>query len=654
MKLEKISINSFKSVIGQEIQVIENCISFIGLNESGKTNILQAIRSLQDNKHFSIKDKSKINGKLPNVSFNFSLDTSEKKHLNNKLNFNLTKNNQDAFKPFYQLSLSDVAITKYLSNLDDTFTTYISTTFTHSIKIKKDFVFIKKDHTIPSDVNIQINDKVFELRNLGALEKKYVPENYLDQYVDLTNITIESWLSMELRNLIPKMRPEVRYWEYDSQFLLPAEITYDEFVDDDGPYFNSAPLFNIFLISKALNIVNEDDLTLKIAEWKEDSGSRRKDSEIVTRDINLHIKKIWPDYDQELKIVLEESKITIHVNDPKSLNMNYYDMNMRSQGFKTFISFVLTVSTEVENGSLENYVLILDEPENHLHPSGVRYMKNELLKLSQSNNYVFFATHSIFMIDRENLRRHIIVSKKNELTKIIPVGRNNILQEEILYQALGTSLDEISIRNRNLLFEGETDVKLFSFYIEKCILQKQNKFKEHEIHDGGGTNLILKFFKAKYIPNDSKWILVLDNDKPGRKLKEELSRNVLPQVQENFSYHYYSEVLDYELEDILPKKIIEKSFVEARKTIKYNKQFEFDIDQSKPISSIINEYCSKNKIRNENLKTLNMNFKVKLEDNIDQLLREISMKKTIKERHKYFKETLPDYFAFINELIKPV
>jgi predicted ATP-dependent endonuclease of OLD family len=41
-----------------------------------------------------------------------------------------------------------------------------------------------------------------------------------------------------------------------------------------------------------------------------------------------------------------------------------------------------------------NKVILLDEPETHLHPSGQKYLRNELLKISE-NNLVIYATHSI-------------------------------------------------------------------------------------------------------------------------------------------------------------------------------------------------------------------------------------------------------------------
>jgi len=46
------------------------------------------------------------------------------------------------------------------------------------------------------------------------------------------------------------------------------------------------------------------------------------------------------------------------------------------------------------------------------------------------------------MIDRENINRHLIVTKKDEKTKIANVTESNIVDEEVLYNALGYSIFE--------------------------------------------------------------------------------------------------------------------------------------------------------------------------------------------------------------------
>jgi AAA15 family ATPase/GTPase len=54
-----------------------------------------------------------------------------------------------------------------------------------------------------------------------------------------------------------------------------------------------------------------------------------------------------------------------------------FEVDKRSDGFKQFVSIILNLSIENETGVLNNKVILLDEPETHLHPSGQKYLRNE-------------------------------------------------------------------------------------------------------------------------------------------------------------------------------------------------------------------------------------------------------------------------------------
>jgi predicted ATP-dependent endonuclease of OLD family len=651
MKLDKIRIESFKSIVNQEIQINDNCIGFIGLNESGKTNVLQALNHLDSSKKFNLKDKSKITNEFPSIKYHFSINEKELKRIKKELEKQIPNSiSIVGTLPFIDtLNIDSIVISKELTlNQDSECETE------YNLAIDFDYVHNKKYREFISNEELPDNHAIkFEDTDYPVLEHYFdtnlIEKEHSKYFKEIDNTIFKSDLENILIKIIENTIPQVKYWEFNSQYLVPAELTYVKFMEEENPYENNAPLYNMFLISRDLNIYDETDLKTKIAEWTEDSSARRKDSNILTRDVNKHIKNIWEDYDQELKIELEESKITIHVNDPNSSVMNYYDMGVRSQGFKTFMSFILTISAEAQNGLLENYFLILDEPETHLHPSGVKYMKNELLKLSQNNNYVFFATHSIFMIDRGNLKRHIIVNKESERTNLTIVNRNNILQEDVIFQALGTSVDEFSLSKSNILFEGELDVSMFSYFIEKCLAKKENKLKDFEFLDGGGTKRILRFFTDKSIPKETEWTIILDNDSPGRNLPQSLEKCTIEDVYKNFKFKYYSTEIDYELEDILPLEVIENSIKIVISDIETT--FDLDLEQDKPISKIINEFYGRNKINGGKKETIEEKFKIQLDIEVNKLLDSISKETSITSRLEKYKTIFPDYFTFLKNIL---
>jgi predicted ATP-dependent endonuclease of OLD family len=391
-----------------------------------------------------------------------------------------------------------------------------------------------------------------------------------------------------------------------------------------------------------LSIDDSEKIIEKIGEWKKDSSARRKDATIVTEDINRYIKKIWHDFDQNLKIELEENKITIHIHDPQSDVGNFYEMESRSQGFKTFISFMLTIAAEMETEVINNCILLLDEPETHLHPSGVRFMREEMMKLSK-DNYVFFATHSIFMIDRNNIKRHLLVKKESELTKIIAVDRNNFIQESVIYEALGTTVDEFSIRSKNIVFEGRMDLVLFEYFINQCMQKKGNILLDYELHDAGGCKNIVQFFKNKTIPKESEWTIVLDSDSPGRNVPVEIKKVNIGSL--NINYQYYSSDEGTELEDILPELIIKEAISKLESAMSLTIKHGFIIDPGKTISKNIHDYIYKNGFDSPNV--FEASFKSTLIDLIIDKLSSIKETTIVKRRSAFI-----SLFTQYNEFLK--
>lgn len=110
-----------------------------------------------------------------------------------------------------------------------------------------------------------------------------------------------------------------------------------------------------------------------------------------------------------------DGNINFHVRDV-SAKSKAQTSDMRSDGFKQFISFLLTISAENKNEELQNTILLLDEPETHLHPKAQEYLLTQLIDITNNkkNNVAFFATHSNYMIDKKDLSRYYRVDKMKD------------------------------------------------------------------------------------------------------------------------------------------------------------------------------------------------------------------------------------------------
>ncbi len=123
-------------------------------------------------------------------------------------------------------------------------------------------------------------------------------------------------------------------------------------------------------------------------------------------------------------------------------------------------------------GALTNTLILLDEPEISLHPSGARYLRDELIKISKSNTVVY-STHSIFMIDKRQIDRHLLVSKQKEQTQLQVANPEDsaFSEEEVVYGALQYSLFD-NLKEKNLLFEGWKDKRAFELTHKDARLNK--------------------------------------------------------------------------------------------------------------------------------------------------------------------------------------
>ncbi|MDY7393848.1 AAA family ATPase [Aureibaculum sp. 2210JD6-5] len=265
MKLEKIRIESFKSIINQEIQMNENCVGLIGLNESGKTNILKALNHLDRNKEFTLRDKSKITNELPSIKYYFSINEPEIKRITKQLEKEIPNSISivGELPLIKKLNLEFIIVSKRLSqNTESEYETEYNIEFdfdyVHNEKYKE---FISNEelsdaYTISfKEENYQVIDHYFDISLVEKEHSKY--------FKDIESTVFQDDIESLLVKIIEDLIPHVKYWEFNSQYLVPAELTYASFMEEDNPYKNNAPLYNMFLISNDLRIYDEEGLKSK-------------------------------------------------------------------------------------------------------------------------------------------------------------------------------------------------------------------------------------------------------------------------------------------------------------------------------------------------------------------------------------------------------
>lgn len=477
MKLDHVEIKNFRSIKEINLNFNLSCRVLVGINESGKSNILNAL-SLLSNDYSPEKQRDQREA-LPDedtvkeafVKFIFKFEEKELDKIFETLLSNILSNvkNPDIVSSNENnKSVKDFCTTqnKVLYHID----------ILEQKKSPKYFMLSEDDFTLldgwkkptndcPPDFQVELKkDQKYILKDYKLIQlsdASTIPEHYLE---NATLKDLEELVGSIIEGITIENLPKVIFWEYKEENLLPNTINIEDFISNPN---SCVPLKNMFTLS-GIESISEGIQDKRKGTINQFQNYLNGIAEKTTK----HFKKVWKEYKSIEFSLRKEHNMII----PGVKEKNTYDFDKRSDGFKRFVTFLLMISARVTTNLLENTLLLVDEAEVSLHPSGVRYLRDELIKIANTN-YVVYSTHSIFMIDSGNNKRHYIVKKENEITTISEAEESNIKDEEVLYNALGFSIFEV-LEEKNIIFEGWRDKCLFETYIKnlpKIKLEENHK-----------------------------------------------------------------------------------------------------------------------------------------------------------------------------------
>ena len=524
MKLATLDMVNYLSVQDATLEFDTNCLILVGKNESGKTNILQALSYLKPDRQ---PIASEIRENLPTevdtgdsyLRFIFNLTEEEKNIFAKKFSANFqTLDPAQTLAEFKKNNSSSEITTMSLSNAN-----LLHDQIIYKVdfkKLTKSFAIWQRKGNIakgwfeklpgcPADYSILngdaqviVGNSQFVHESLGTLPANYFKPATIDALVSLMASTVTQEFA--------KLLPTVIKWEYESNLLLPNEINLQNFAANPD---SCPPLKNMFLL------VSGDDIGKRITHAQTRGGQSLKNLfKSVARITSDHLSSVWTDY-SGVKIKLDLNGPNI---EPTISEENEFNILQRSEGFKRFICFLLHISVRVESSQLQNNLLIIDEPENGLHPSSAKDLRDELLRISQSN-LVVFATHSIFMVDSKNIDRHRIIKKENEITSILPAKDNEFAEEEMIFRALGHSVFA-SLSEKNLIFEGWNDKKLFQVYTENSGLSVTDEILKAGRCNANGVNS-LQMMSPIFELTNRKMIIISDSDEAAIRERRKFTQN---------------------------------------------------------------------------------------------------------------------------------
>ncbi len=486
MKLKEISIQKYKCIETEQKFNVENDITIlVGMNESGKTSVLEAIAKTN---YFQDDDAFKFNT-------THDYPRKEKKKLD--------KSGIDPVAVTAIYSIDDTLLKKITLEIgSDVFTQTsisVSTKFSNSrtwndlrVDNKK---FIENLTTKLGISSKTLNDKLFPVKSTQQLEA--VIAEYKDETITNGLLTLKKYFENKLKFSSSALdeyvvrvylKPNLpKFLYYDEYYALPSRISIEKLNEDNlnaEELKTAKALFELADINtdEIIGANNYEDfkaeleatqatITNELFKYWETNRNLEITFDIdkITTEVERDVRE--PNYGQNVKVT--DVKVIEHILDIRVKNRRSgvsLPLKNRSKGFNWFFSFLVWFK-KIQEDNESNYILLLDEPGLNLHAAAQANLLHFLNDLTKDYQ-IIYSTHSPFMIDSNDL---------NKVRTVLETESGTIISDSIqekdpntlfpLQAALGYDIAQnLFITKNNLLVEGASD--LLYLQVMSSILQQ--------------------------------------------------------------------------------------------------------------------------------------------------------------------------------------
>lgn len=580
MKLKEVTIYKYKSIESdQTFQIEDDVTVLVGMNESGKTSILEALA------------KSNYFQKDSKFQYNTTHDypRKEKKKLD--------KSGEDPYAISCVYTIPETLLEKISKDVGNGVFTLTEVKVSHKFSnqrtwenVNADFQkFIEGKTTLLGISSKTLNDKLLTCKNATALDaviSEYKDENIISGLTSLKKYFENTWKwasdpigeYIARTYLLPNL-PKFLY--YDEYYALPSRISIENLQNDsleDEELKTAKALFDLadIDVDELVNAENYEDFKAEleatqatITEELFKYWETNKNLEIIF-DIDKVEKseqrKIQNHYSQE---TVTEVKIVEHVLDIRVKNRTLgvsLPLKNRSKGFNWFFSFLVWFK-KIQEDQNNNYILLLDEPGLNLHASAQSNLLKFLNDLSKDYQ-IIYSTHSPFMIKSENL---------NKVRTVLETDKGSVVSDSVqekdpntlfpLQAALGYNIAQnLFISPKNLLVEGVSDL----IYLQTMSAIVENTGKEGLKSDitivpTGGLEKVATFISLLR-SNELQSVCLLDSftDAKGKaKLENLVVQKIINQKNIRFFHEFLDNRKRADIEDLFATKDYLTLFNEA-------------------------------------------------------------------------------------------
>lgn len=513
-------ISNFKGIEDTTIKLdsSSNIYTLIGLNESGKTTVLEALN------YWSYSQESKDT--IECLGFQTIQDDYELIPIGETSNFS---KNSSVTATLKLSKLDELKIKKFAEDKCN----FILTEAIGEIEIKKSKSFE--------------NSKCIKTNNFWTINLVGKQKGRSRKIINL-DADSEAWqciVSYIRDNLLPTIL-------YFPNFLFDfPERIYLEDIDEDSKK-QKEHLFYKKIIQDLLDALNQSlNIQVHIVDRKRsgndnDENSLKKVLLDLSRELNNNILGAWNEiFKRKIsnKRILVEAKLDRTIDKVYLEFMieddGYFSINQRSLGFRWFFAFLLfTKYRGYRNRKSNNILFLLDEPASNLHTTAQLRLQKSLAEMAKANCKFIYTTHSQYLINPKWLETTYIVKneglsyetdeniddfspKKTKIT--IHPYRQFISKYPDQTSYFKPVLDIIDYKPSELdmipdvvMVEGKNDYYTLK-YFEDIILQRENK--KYKFLLGLSCEKLFPLIQH-YLAWGKNFIIILDGDRAGEESKK--------------------------------------------------------------------------------------------------------------------------------------
>lgn len=502
MKFTYFKFENFKGIELQTLdlsdRVKNNVFTLVGLNESGKTTILEAIN------YFAHK---------PETLDALELDNYEIGDIHNLIPINKLDNFNGIISIEACLELEEEDIEEIRKEFKKN-----NVTMT---KCSKHIIYKQKYHFKNSEHQSKNNSSTWE--------KSF--EGYVGNSKKISVLNNDQ--ALKVNPLIKSRMPSILYFP-NFLFEFPEKIYLDNNEDQKHKFYQKIIQDVLDSLDNDLNL--EDHLIKKIES--EEEKDRRSLTSLISKMQKKLTEVIFNKWNQIFKKEISKIEILLITNkDSEGCFIEFnikddvdnYRLNQRSLGFRWFFVYILLTQFRTFRRQNKNALFLFDEPASNLHPSA----QTELLKSFERLPNVIYTTHSHYLINPKWLENTFVI--KNEAVDY---------NDELKYHSKNTNIKihkyrEFSVKHPNqsnyfqpilelldyrptnlelvpfsIITEGKNDFYTYS-YIQETILKNKKPLKF--IPGTSASNL--ESLISLYLGWGCKFLVLLDSDKEGIKQK---------------------------------------------------------------------------------------------------------------------------------------